>query len=89
MRTLLVSKVLLFSVLCAASHAAITLDGSLGPSGPLTGPNFVISHDLGQVRGSDLLHSFGQFNVLTGERATNCTANLIWDSMFLGVDHPY
>jgi filamentous hemagglutinin family protein len=52
------------------SHAQITLDGSLGPSGPLTGPDFVIDSGLGQIRGSNLFHSFGQFNVQTGQSAT-------------------
>jgi filamentous hemagglutinin family protein len=51
------------------SHAQITLDGSLGPAGALTGPNFVIPASVGQTRGSNLFHSFGLFNVLTGESA--------------------
>ena len=52
------------------SDAQITLDGSLGPGGPLAGPNYEISAGMGQLRGRNLFHSFGQFNVLTGERAT-------------------
>jgi filamentous hemagglutinin family protein len=52
------------------SEAQITLDGSLGPAGALSGPNFVIDAALGQTRGQNLFHSFGQFNVLTGQSAT-------------------
>ena len=52
------------------SEAQITLDGSLGPRGPLSGPNYEISAGMGQLRGRNLFHSFGQFNVLTGESAT-------------------
>ena len=52
------------------SEAQITLDGSLGRGGPLSGPNYDISAGMGQLRGRNLYHSFGQFNVLTGERAT-------------------
>jgi large exoprotein involved in heme utilization and adhesion len=52
------------------SQAQITLDGSLGPGGSLNGPNFTISSNLGQVRGGNLFHNFGLFNVLTGESAS-------------------
>ena len=52
------------------SEAQITLDGSLGPRGPLSGPNYEISAGMGQLRGRNLFHSFGQFNILTGQSAT-------------------
>jgi filamentous hemagglutinin family protein len=48
----------------------VSLDGSLGPRGPLTGPHYQLGAELGQIRGSNLFHSFGQFNVYTGESAT-------------------
>ena len=48
----------------------MTLDGSLGPQGPLTGPDYTIGADVGQLRGDNLFHSFGEFNVQTGESAT-------------------
>ena len=51
-------------------RAQITIDGSLGPRQTLTGPNFTIGADLGQIRGRNLFHSFGQFNVRTSESAT-------------------
>ncbi len=57
-------------LLPSISHAQITLDGSLGPKGPLTGPNYAIDAKVGQVHGNNLFHSFGQFNVHTGESAT-------------------
>jgi filamentous hemagglutinin family protein len=79
--TLLLSCVLLLGALAAASQAQITLDGSRGPAGPLTGPNYRIGAELGQLRGSNLFHSFGQFNVHTRERATftgpNTIANIL------------
>ena len=68
---------LLLAVLAGIVHAKITLDGSLGPKGPLGGPDYVIGADLGQVRGSNLFHSFGEFNVLTGESATFTGPNAI------------
>jgi len=67
---LLISTFLLHSNLINVSHAQITLDGSMGPGGPLTGPDYDITSNLGQIRGSNLFHSFGKFNVLTGESAT-------------------
>jgi filamentous hemagglutinin family protein len=78
---LLLSGILLLSALLSTSQAQITLDGSLGPQGPLTGPNYRIGPELGQIRGSNLFHSFGQFNVRSGERATftgpNTIANIV------------
>src|SRR3954468_1659466 len=50
--------------------AQITLDGSLGPAQALGGPNYTIDSNVGAIRGSNLFHSFGAFNVRTGESAT-------------------
>ena len=65
-RSLIFGGVLFLSTLPAVSHAQITLDGSLGPKGPLTGPDYTIDAKVGQLRGNNLFHSFGQFNVHTG-----------------------
>ena len=70
LQRLLLSSVLVQSFPLAVSWAQITLDGSLGPGGALSGPNYRIDAELGQIHGSNLFHSFGQFNVQTGERAT-------------------
>jgi filamentous hemagglutinin family protein len=64
-------------ILTGTAYAQITLDGSLGPRGLLTGPNFVIPAEFGQTRGGNLFHSFGQFNVLTGQSATFTGPNSI------------
>ena len=61
---------LLYPWLLPASHAQITLDGSLGPRGALTGPHYAIPESVGQTRGPNLFHSFGRFNLFRGERAT-------------------
>jgi filamentous hemagglutinin family protein len=69
-RRLTLSSLLLLWVLLAISQAQITLDGSLGPPGPLAGPHSRIGAELGQIRGGNLFHSFGAFNVPTGGSAT-------------------
>ncbi|MDR4498988.1 MAG: filamentous hemagglutinin N-terminal domain-containing protein [Candidatus Scalindua sp.] len=78
---LIISVLMIYSSLLNFSHAQISLDGSLGPVGQLTGPDYSITSDLGQIRGSNLFHSFGEFNVLTGESATfsgpNSVANIL------------
>lgn len=57
--------------LAAAAAAQVTLDGTLGRgSGSLPGPNYQIGAELGRQMGPNLFHSFGQFNVQTGESAT-------------------
>ena len=70
LRTLLLSSVLLTHTFLAVSQAQLTLDGSLGPRGPLVGPHYRIGAEFGQSRGRNLFHSFGQFNLGTGESAT-------------------
>ena len=60
----------IFSFFLAVSHAEVTLDGTLGPSGLISGPDYMISDDLGQLKGGNLFHSFGIFNAITGESAT-------------------
>jgi filamentous hemagglutinin family protein len=47
----------------------ITLDGSLGPAGTLTGPDYMIPQSVGQTVDSNLFHSFGQFNLAPSEAA--------------------
>jgi large exoprotein involved in heme utilization and adhesion len=54
----------------ALTKAEVTLDGTLGPAGSLAGPNFVIPDTVGQTVGANLFHSFGLFNINTGESAT-------------------
>jgi filamentous hemagglutinin family protein len=64
---------LLPGLVISSARAEITVDGSLGgPSGPLdkVDNNYQITENLGQVRGSNLFHSFGQFSLGTGESAT-------------------
>lgn len=51
-------------------HAAITLDGTLGRSGTINGPNYAITPDLGMQSGNNLFHSFSNFNLVKGDIAT-------------------
>ncbi len=48
----------------------VTVDTSFGNAGALSGPNFQIPDSLGKTIGSNLFHSFGEFNLQTGESAT-------------------
>src|SRR5262249_44506646 len=68
---------LFFFLLASVCDAQITLDGSMGVAGSLVGPNFVIPSNFGQTRGSNLFHSFGLFNVFTGQSATFTGPNSI------------
>jgi filamentous hemagglutinin family protein len=81
LRISLLSGLMLLQALLTVSHAQITLDGSIGPRGPLTGPNYRIDANMGQLRGGNLFHSFDQFNVPTGGSATftgpNTIANIV------------
>jgi filamentous hemagglutinin family protein len=50
--------------------SSIVLDGSLGTSGPLTGPNYIIPASVGKQMGPNLFQSFSQFNLTSSESAT-------------------
>lgn len=49
--------------------AEVVLDGTLGRSGALPGPDFVIDASLGQQVGPNLFHSFESFNLNSTESA--------------------
>ena len=51
-------------------NAEVTLDGTLGSSGALPGPDYLIGADLGQQHGGNLFHSFQDFNLRSFESAT-------------------
>ena len=60
----------LLVLISARSHGEITLDGSMGAAGALAGPDYRITADLGHQSGANLFHSFGRFDILTGQSAT-------------------
>jgi filamentous hemagglutinin family protein len=67
----------LIPFLAAGAHAEVTLDGTLGRAGALPGPNYQIGADVGQQHGSNLFHSFQDFNLQSHESATfNGPANV-------------
>ena len=57
-------------VFTVTTHAEVVLDGTLGPSGSLQGPNFAIDPSFGQQVGANLFHSFESFNLDSSESAT-------------------
>jgi filamentous hemagglutinin family protein len=57
------------STLSMIVDAEVVLDGTLGPSGALSGPNFAIDASLGQQVGPNLFHSFESFNLSSTETA--------------------
>jgi len=80
-RILALGGLLWLAALLTVSQAQVTLDGSLGPRGPLTGPNYRIGAEVGQIRGGNLFHSFGEFHVPLGGSVTftgpNTIANVV------------
>ena len=71
----------LLTLVSTVAQAQITTDGTLGRAGTLQGPNYHIPAELGQQRGGNLFHSFGQFSINTGESAIfsgpNSVSNII------------
>lgn len=52
-----------------AVWAEVTLDGTMGTSGALAGPQYQIPAAVGQQQGSNLFHSFSTFNINAEELA--------------------
>jgi filamentous hemagglutinin family protein len=50
----------------ATARSAVTLDGTLGPTGSFSG-NVLIPATFGTQRGANLFHSFRTFNIFSGE----------------------
>ncbi|MGH8504156.1 MAG: filamentous hemagglutinin N-terminal domain-containing protein, partial [Gammaproteobacteria bacterium] len=61
---------LLLLIYSPVSRAEITLDGTLGPGGSVTGPDYLIPAEAGERVGGNLFHSFGVFDINTNESAT-------------------
>jgi len=63
-----------------STNAEVTLDGSLGRSGALSGPDYLIGA-LGRQMGGNLFHSFQDFNLQSYEKAIfsgpNSVSNII------------
>ena len=48
----------------------VVLDGSFGTRGPLPGPNFMITANMGKLVNTNLFQSFSQFNLNSSQSAT-------------------
>lgn len=57
-------------IIAPSTNAGITLDGTMGQSGTLSGPKYSITDTMGTLNGANLFHSFGEFNIFLGESAT-------------------
>jgi len=53
-----------------AAWAQVVMDGSMGAGGALKGPEYKIKSEYGRQAGSNLFHSFRQFDINTNENAT-------------------
>jgi filamentous hemagglutinin family protein len=69
---LLASAVVALNIVCPFARADATTDGSVGLVEHRSG-DFTIPQSLGRVRGNNLFHSFRQFNIHAGEKATFTT----------------
>lgn len=65
-----VIAVICFFTVSTPCLAEITTDGTIGAAGKLSGPQFHIGQELGSLRGNNLFHSFGRFNLNSSESAT-------------------
>ncbi len=64
-------------LICNSLNAEIVTDGTLGQSGALLGPDYLIGADSGRQSGGNLFHSFQDFNLNSSESATFSGPNSI------------
>ena len=57
-------------LLYSFAPAEVILDGSFGTGGSITGPNYLITSDMGKLIDRNLFHSFDRFNINRTESAT-------------------
>ena len=62
--------ILILACFALAARGEVVLDGTVGPKGSVSGPNYVITNKMGSQVGSNLFHSFETFNINTGESGT-------------------
>jgi len=60
----------LHALLVSPAKAGVVADGTFGPQGGIAGPNYAITGNLGKQVGSNLFHSFSEFNIDKGQSAT-------------------
>jgi len=53
----------------SVGHAQVVLDDTFGSAGPLQGPNYEITSDLGKTVDNNLFHSFSEFSLSFQETA--------------------
>jgi filamentous hemagglutinin family protein len=58
------------TITALTAHAEVVLDGSLGPTNALPGPQFDIRAKYGKLVGNNLFQSFQSFNLSPAETAT-------------------
>ncbi|MGK5094231.1 filamentous hemagglutinin N-terminal domain-containing protein [Deltaproteobacteria bacterium TL4] len=59
-----------FAIPASWTSAEVILDGTMGVQGALNGPDYQITSEQGKQSGSNLFHSFSQFNLTKSESAT-------------------
>lgn len=64
-----VALISVFSHQLSVVRAQVVLDGTMGTSGQITGPNYDIKSEYGRQAGTNLFHSFDQFDINRGEIA--------------------
>src|SRR5262245_49933086 len=60
----------LLLLLASPACPDVKLDGTVGPAGPLSGPDFRVTADLGRQVGPNLFHSFSEFSLTAHQSAT-------------------
>ena len=60
-----------------ATSSQVVIDNSFSNNQELTGPNFHISAEFGNIIGNNLFHSFDEFNLHKGQSATFTGPNSI------------
>lgn len=61
---------ILYGAYTATAFAEVAFDGTIGAPGSIAGPDYLIEQNRGQRVGTNLFHSFSEFNIDSGQSAT-------------------
>ncbi len=76
----------LIVMVCSSVNADVVTDGTMGAAQTLTGANVTIPQTLGKTEGSNLFHSFGDFNINTDQTITfTNTSNVNYQNVIFRV----
>ena len=63
--------IIILFIITSSTNAGIILDGTMGQSGELNDPDYIITRTMETLNGANLFHSFGEFSFASATNTIN------------------